>query len=91
MTAARQRNYVKVSDDERELLIDLMEANDHITLKEACILLNLKYESAKAIWTIYRKNGRRHKLDKTVCAPATKSAVGQGTAILQSFDRTSEL
>ena len=39
MPSQAKASYVKVSDDQRELLIDTMEQNSGITLKEACQLL----------------------------------------------------
>ena len=55
-------SYVKVSDEQRELLIDLMEQNNGITLKEACKLVKLNYENAKVIWKVYKSSGRKHNI-----------------------------
>ena len=48
-TAARC--YIKVCEEQREILIDLMVQNESMTLREACDILNLNYESARAIWS----------------------------------------
>ena len=56
------RTYVKVSDEQRSILIDLMEQNEHITVRDAAALLNINYESTRAIWGIYKKQGRKHNL-----------------------------
>ena len=39
MATQAKASYVKVSDEQRELLIDMMEQNSGITLKDACQLL----------------------------------------------------
>jgi len=56
------RKYVKVTDDQRSILIDVMEQSRGITLKDACELLQMNYESCKAIWTVYKKDGRKKSL-----------------------------
>ena len=49
-----KRAYVKVSDEQRSILIDLMSQNEHITIREASDLLCMNFESAKSIWNIFR-------------------------------------
>ena len=56
------RAYVKVSDEQRSILIDLMLQNEHITIREASDLLCMKFESAKSIWNVFRKQGRKHNI-----------------------------
>ena len=56
------RSYEKVSDEQRSLLIDLLSQSDQANVREAADLLQIKYESAKSIWTIYKKQGRMRKL-----------------------------
>ena len=57
-----ERHYVRVSDEQRSLLIDLMTQNEHITIRDASNLLQINYESAKSIWTVFKKQGRMHSL-----------------------------
>ena len=53
------REYTKVTDEQRSLLIRLLESN--ITIKNAARRAGLKYENAKVIYRIYRKEGRATK------------------------------
>ena len=59
------RIYEKVSDEQRSLLIDLLSQSDHANVREAADLLQIKYESAKSIWSIYKRQGRKLKLVRT--------------------------
>ena len=57
------RGYSRVSDDQRHLLIDLLsQKNRQITIREASDMLQIKYESAKSIWQIYKKQGRKFNM-----------------------------
>ena len=90
-TAARK--YVKVSDDQRSMLIDLMHQNDHVTIRDASDLMNINYESAKAIWTIFKKQGRKHNLKtkKTSSAEMSNDSHSDSSRpILQVFERECE-
>ena len=60
----QDRGYVKVSDEQRQMFIDLMIECDHVTIRDAAELLQINYESAKAIWTVYKKQGRKHNVKK---------------------------
>ncbi len=53
------RNYLKVSDDLRQRLISLI--NQNMTIKDAARLVDIKYENAKAIYRVYRKEKRTSK------------------------------
>lgn len=75
-----KRSYNRVSEDQKSIFIDIMKQVDFITIKDASDLLNINYESAKAIWTIYRKKGRKQNLtvsrrDKKEKACASYSGV----------------
>ena len=59
-----RQHYVRVSDEQRLLLIDLMSQNEHVTIRDASNLLKINYESAKSIWTVYKRFGRKHNLKK---------------------------
>ena len=61
-SAKKNRKYVRVTEEQRQLLIDLMSQNEHLTIRDATDMLQIKYESAKAIWTVYKKQGRKHSL-----------------------------
>ena len=52
-----QRVYQKVSDEERKALI-LLYSEDNLPIKVAAQRLGLKYENAKAILRVYRKENR---------------------------------
>ena len=52
-SAKKNREYVRVTEEQRQLLIDLMSQNEHLTIRDATDMLQIKYESAKAIWTVY--------------------------------------
>ena len=47
------RNYAKVPDEKRQLLIEMINMN--MTIKDAARSVNIKYENAKAIYRVYRK------------------------------------
>ena len=47
------RNYSKVPDEKRQLLIDMIQQN--MTIKDAARLVQIKYENAKAIYRVYRR------------------------------------
>ena len=47
------RNYSKVPDEKRQLLISLI--NNNMTIKDAARQVDIKYENAKAIYRVYRK------------------------------------
>lgn len=55
-----KREYIQLTDDHRESLIQLMLTGD-IALTEASRMLHIKYESAKTIWTLFRKKRRVFK------------------------------
>lgn len=76
---------------QREILIEVLLQNEHITLRDASNLVNLNYESAKSIWTIYRKQGRRHKLQSGICKHRKNAAFDSDDDedALASFDRKS--
>ena len=56
--------FTKVSDEQRSQLIDLLSQSVQANVREAADLLQIKYESAKSIWTIYNREGRTLKLVK---------------------------
>ena len=63
-TSHQDRAYVKVSDEQRALFIDLMTlecADYQITIRDAASLSLINYESAKSIWQVYKNSGRKHK------------------------------
>lgn len=53
------RTYAKVTDEKRQLLIDLIQKN--MTIKDAAKRVDVKYENAKAIYRVYRKEERTDK------------------------------
>ena len=53
------RNYSKVPDEKRQLLIDMIKQN--MTIKDAARLVEIKYENAKAIYRVYRREQRTDK------------------------------
>ena len=55
---ARPRGYNKVSDEERKALINLLQSDENLSIKVAASQLGLKYENAKAIFRVYRKENR---------------------------------
>lgn len=57
----RKRVYVRVSGAQRADLIKIM-LSGRLLLTEACRLTGIKYESAKSIWTVFRKQGRSVKM-----------------------------
>ena len=63
------REYTKVTDEQRSLLIQLLESN--ITIKNAARRAGLKYENAKVIYRVYRKEGRATKKVKRRCSYRT--------------------
>ena len=62
VAAKTQRSYDKVSDEQREILIDLLSQNEHVNIREASDLLQINYESAKSIWKIFKRQGRKHNI-----------------------------
>ena len=48
----------------RSTLIDLMCQYDQLSLRDASNLLQINYESAKAIWSVFKSEGRRFSLKK---------------------------
>ena len=62
MQAVKKKSYVKVSNEQRDFLIDLLSQNEQISITEAANLVGINYESAKSIWNIFRKHGRKHNL-----------------------------
>ena len=82
-----------MSDDQRSILIDLMSQNENLTIRDASQLLQIKYENAKAIWTAFKKSGRKHnkkesKSDKLARSSNTRTHTAAGA--LQRFDHASE-
>ena len=53
------REYTKVTNAQRELLIQLLESN--ISIKHAARRAGLKYENAKVIYRVYKREGRSTK------------------------------
>ena len=53
---------MKVSDDQRAQLIDLLNQNQ--TISEAAEQVGVNYENAKAIFRVYRLEKRRFKRSK---------------------------
>ena len=53
------RNYSKVPDEKRQLLIEMIQQN--MTIKDAARLVQIKYENAKAIYRVYRREQRTDK------------------------------
>ena len=53
------RNYSKVPDEKRQQLISLI--NNNMTIKDAARQVDIKYENAKAIYRVYRKEQRTEK------------------------------
>ena len=66
------RSYNKVNDNQRQLVIEFMLQNQNVSMRTASEFLGIKYESARAIWNIYKASGRRHSLKR---APATAATV----------------
>ena len=58
-TAVYVREYTKVTNEQRELLINLLESN--ISIKNAARRAGLKYENAKVIYRVYKMEGRTSK------------------------------
>ena len=56
-TNDKKRSYAKVTNQRRAELIELL-TRTNCTIKDACVQLNLKYESAKAIYRVYRLESR---------------------------------
>ena len=50
------RNYAKVPDEKRQRLIEMINMN--MTIKDAARRVDIKYENAKAIYRVYRKEQR---------------------------------
>ena len=53
------RNYAKVSDEKRQLLIKMV--NENMTIKDAARLIDIKYENAKVIYRVYKRERRTDK------------------------------
>ena len=53
------RDYTKVNDEMRKILVKLISEGK--TIKEAANIINIKYENAKAIYRIYRTELRVDK------------------------------
>ena len=53
------RNYSKVPDEKRQMLIEMINMN--MTIKDAARQIDIKYENAKAIYRVYRKEQRTQK------------------------------
>ena len=53
------RVYARVTDEQRSMLIKLLKTN--LSVKDAAIRVNIKYENAKAIYRVYRLEGRMNK------------------------------
>ena len=90
----KKRGYMKVTDAQREVLIEVLLQNDHITLRDASNLVNLNYESAKAIWTIFRKEGRRHNMKShglNMMSMAAQAKRKREDTVLANFDEESAL
>ena len=99
------RGYVRVSDEQRSIIIDLMSQNEHLSIRECSDLLSINYESVKQIWTVFKKEGRKHKLKPTKPLSMARNhnqrnrldATLNERAILKQFDhackmlRTSEI
>ena len=92
----QKRNYTKVSDEKRSLLIDLMSQNDQMTLHDASNLVEINYECSKSIWSVFRSQGRKYNLKtQRFCHPSS-FINSQCTAALPSmytlsqFERASE-
>lgn len=65
------RSYYKVNDDQRQLVIEFMLQNQNVSMRTASEFLGIKYESARAIWNIYKASGRRHSLKRAPAIAAT--------------------
>jgi hypothetical protein len=57
----KRGNYSFVDNNTRDILIDMVIENNK-TIREACTILKLKYTTAKSVLTVYKKNGRVHRL-----------------------------
>lgn len=74
------RNYSKVPDDKRQRLIEMINMN--MTIKDAARRVDIKYENAKAIYRVYRKEQRtskrrnrfRYKFGEDPPVPSTKAS-----------------
>ena len=96
----QRRHYDRVSDQKRSILIDLMTQNEQVTIREAANLLQINYESAKSIWSVFKRHGRRHNLrnrktfsehQKKRAFNSVQASTEQSEATLRKFDRASEL
>ena len=95
-----QRSYDKVSDEQRELLIDLLSQNEHINIREASDLVQINYENAKSIWNIFKGQGRKHNKKSKVAKAKSGAAAGKsqeieggssyGYQVLLAFDQKCE-
>ena len=53
------RNYSKVPDEKRQRLIELINMN--MTIKDAARVVDIKYENAKAIYRVFKREQRTDK------------------------------
>ena len=93
---------MRVSNEQRETLINLLESNPSLSLRNASEALSLNYESLRAIWNIYKRSGRRYaitgprrrsqtsKKTSQRCNSSMAQSRGQGKNILKALDRASE-
>ena len=96
-TKKKQQQYNKVSNEQRDLLIDLLSQNDQIQITEAADLLSINYESAKSIWNILKKEGRKHKVKEGKKRQDLQNDLAnqalemtQGRDFIDQFDQKSE-
>ena len=86
------RNYSKVPDDKRQRLIEMINMN--MTIKDAARRVDIKYENAKAIYRVYRKEQRtskrrnrfRYKLGEDTPKPAENTITKRGAAKKPKFE-----
>lgn len=50
-----KRRYVRVSEEQRVILVQTMVHNKHMTLLDACKIANLNFECARAIWNKHKR------------------------------------
>ena len=88
----QERSYIKVTDEQRLSFIDLMTQSDKVTILDAAELLQINYESAKQIWTVYKRHGRMHNARTKKVAPRVRPLDGQAHATaLERFDNSAAL
>ena len=54
MQVNKTRTYVKVSDEQRRLVIDFMLQNENPSMRSASNFLDIKYDSVRTIWNSYK-------------------------------------